>query len=119
MLIIEGPDLVGKTTLAQKFIKTWNENPRKYGAVPVIYNHFSALPERWHHFKSYLPHVTKYVVQDRFHLSEAAYGPVCRGKQLIESRGQSLLEAYLRLVGSVTVQVTATEEILKKLWILL
>ena len=112
MLILEGPDCVGKTTLAKALLKQWNSDPRRYGCWPAIYQAFSRLPDNWHHYKSYLPYITRGTIQDRFHLSELVYSFACRGEKLSKLTPEwlRLLEARLTLAGSVTVVVTATNE---------
>src|SRR3954463_7179680 len=102
MLIVEGPDGVGKSHLCQALIKKWNSNPRKYSPWPVIYQSLNQLPESWHHYKSYLPYVTRTTVQDRFHLSELVYGTAVREQSTskVSPAFLRLLEARLALVGS-------------------
>ena len=116
MLIIEGPDLVGKTTLCNELLKrlTSEEGARTYGQWPAIYGHFSRLPAGWNYFKSYLPYITRYTVMDRFHVSELVYGGVTRGKTHISPGGLRLLEALLTLAGSYTVLVTASDAFIER-----
>lgn len=114
MLIVEGPDLVGKTTLCNAMLKKWWDNPRTYGSYPIIYAHFSRLPASWHYLKSYMPYITRYTIMDRFHISELCYGEVTRGKTSLTPGYLRILEAMLALAGSYTVVITAEEAWLKQ-----
>ncbi len=110
MLIIEGPDGVGKSALQKAFIKMWNDNAKRYSPWPAVAQSFSRLPDSWHHYKSYLAFITRSAVMDRFHLSELCYGAVCRGGEKIGPSWLRLLEARLALAGSVTVVVTCSDD---------
>ena len=116
MLIIDAPDLAGKTTLCHALLKRLWEQPKRYGPWPAIYGHFSALPPAWHYPKSYFPYITRYTVMDRFHISELCYGPVTRGRSMLEHGGVRWLENQLGLVGTVTVMITLKEDFLREQW---
>jgi len=68
MLILEGADQLGKTTLANKLLKELHKR-----GYPYVYRHFTRLPDCWKYPMSYLAHVSEPVVQDRFHMSEIVY----------------------------------------------
>jgi thymidylate kinase len=116
MLIIEGPDLCGKTTLCNALLKRLWENPKKYGNYPAVYEHFSRLPPSWRYPKSYLPFIKRYSVMDRFHLSELCYGRVTRGGTHLTANCVRFLDAQLALVGSYTVLITTSDDFLKAHW---
>lgn len=73
MLVVEGPDLVGKTTFAASLAARLNEL-----GWPHLYRHFGKQPECWAQdpVRLYRLSMTPYVVQDRFHLSEVVYAAV-------------------------------------------
>ena len=96
MLIIEGPDLVGKTTLAGKFLEAL---PRH------MYRHFGLLPPHFDYFHDYDIHSGHYFVQDRFHMSELVYGTVCRGQTPITPNLYRFIDAMLTLKGMITVVI--------------
>lgn len=85
MLIIEGADLVGKTTLAHKLVKELDGH---------VYKHFSRLPESFDYFWGYVENAVTHSVQDRFHMSEVPYA-LCRGEEP-RVRNYEMLSAYLR-----------------------
>ena len=109
MLIIEGTDMLGKTTLCQELVKRINA---KIGGS-YTYEHFSKLPECWDYWWDYLPHVRRRVVMDRFHMSEVAYRRARGEPEQLDSETYRLLDAKLRLVGAYTVVVIATERWLR------
>ena len=102
MLIIEGSDLVGKTTFARKLVEYLNGLD-----VPVIYAHFGLLPASWNYYWDYLDHMNRRVVMDRFIMSEVVYGAACRGHSQIDASTYRLLDARIRLYNGVTVVMTA------------
>lgn len=98
MLIVEGSDLVGKTT----FVKLLLEQAEKEG-YPMVPQHFGLIPKGWAYYEDYLPYVHARTVMDRFVLSEIVYGSVIRGGSGIDVETYRLLDAHLRLNGSFTV----------------
>lgn len=107
LVILEGPDGVGKSTLAD-------------GLEPDILYH-AAQPTSFDPYSEYLPpslletrsHET--VVCDRWHWGEEIYGPLYRGESLLG--GMLSLERYyidlaLSQLGAVVVLLTAPEALL-------
>lgn len=118
MIILEGPDLCGKTTLARALLKRLHseEGYRKFGPYPAIYEHFDAPPTSWCFPKSYFPHIKRYSIHDRFHISELCYGVITRGASRLEPRGVRIVDALLALVGSLTVVITLKDAFLVQQW---
>ena len=104
MLIVEGTDGVGKTTLAHELCR------RLPGWV---YSHFSRLPDEFHRYHDYLPFMARRQVMDRFHMSEIAYAEARGDEQIQFPEQYKLLDARLRLFGAYTVVVTATNAVLE------
>lgn len=102
MLIVDGPDLVGKTTLCKRIVKEMN-----LLGYPAVYTHFSRLPDAWDYCWDYRPYVTRYAVMDRFHLSELCYGVVTRGHCKIVPSAWRLIESWLMAEASYQVLVNA------------
>lgn len=73
MLIIEGPDLVGKTTLCKEVVTELNRL-----GWPHSYRHFGRMPSCWEEdpVRLYRLSMSPYTVQDRFHMSEVVYAIV-------------------------------------------
>lgn len=107
MLIIEGADRVGKTTLCHKLVEALAP------AGPWMYRHFGPLPESWYHPWDYFPHMSRHVVQDRFHLSEWVYRRAeGQTNPNLTFEKYRLVDAQLRLLGGVTVVITASQKII-------
>lgn len=109
MLIIEGTDLVGKTTFARKLVTYLNELNQV-----VIYTHFGRLPDGWDYYWDYLEHMNRRVVMDRFIMSEVCYGVTTRGHTHIDPQAYRLLDARLRFHNAVTVIITGSTEFLER-----
>lgn len=106
MLIIEGTDIVGKTTLAKKLT-------HELSSFGHIYSHFTRLPDNFDRYWGYIEHARPNIVQDRFHMSELVYASARRDSTSLDDETYRLVDAYLRNFGSYTVVITATEELLK------
>lgn len=111
MLIVEGPDLVGKTTLCLELIRRLNADGLKH-----VYRHLTVLPKGWDFYGDYVPHIARPVVQDRFHMSELVYGRAVRGSTNITDDMLRLIEARVALAAGFTVVVTADWKVLEILW---
>lgn len=109
MIIVEGTDLVGKTTLCHKLVEELNRRGH-----PHIYSHFSKLPDCFDTYWGYVPFINRYVVQDRFHLSRMAYSNVCKDQRSISYLEQKLIESHLLRIGAYIVVVYSQEEVIKQ-----
>ncbi len=107
MLIVEGTDLVGKTTLCHaltaELAKDW----------PCTYAWFGRLPETWNYYWCYLLRMSRWVIQDRFHMSEIVYRKARDEHQRLYPQTYRLLDAQARLLGSVTVVVLSTDALIR------
>ena len=107
MLIVEGPDGVGKTTLCRSLLEKLPGH---------VYAHFSRLPPDFDYYWGYLDRASRRVVQDRFHMSEVAYA-IARGEQpRIDPETYRLVDARLRQLGAYTVLVTADQGLIESRW---
>jgi len=107
MLIIEGTDHVGKTTLAKKL-------ERRFSAHGFVYQHLSRLTDGFDRYWGYLPLIRPRVVQDRLFLSEIAYASA-RGESseaTLPPEYLRLLNAHKHLVGGFTVLITCNDYLL-------
>lgn len=101
MIILEGANLVGKTTLANALLARfpgWH------------YEHLGLLEVGWDYYWDYIIRIRRRVVQDRFHLSEWVYGNAIRGESLITADVLRLVSATVRLTGGIIVVITTSEE---------
>ena len=106
IVVLEGPDLAGKSTLASKL------ESQHFGAVivengqpptgVVLFDHYaSQIVEASGH-----PNLT---VFDRLHLGELIYGPRYRGSALIDDEQLLVLERLLDQSGALKVHVDAAD----------
>lgn len=101
MIVIEGPDLVGKTTLAKKL----------RDELMGDYFHFGPLPDDFDFVHGYAQFVKANRVMDRFHLSEIAYGRAVRGRSRVGDLERRAVDGCLKFNGCVTVLLTTTDAI--------
>lgn len=107
MLVVEGPDGVGKTTLCKRLLK---ELPRH------VYAHFTRLPRGFDYYWGYADRMSRFIVQDRFHMSEWAYAAARMETPKLCEDGYRLVDANLRLLGGFTVLVTADPDVVAGRW---
>lgn len=104
MLIVEGTDLVGKSTLCNELIRRlW------LLGYPIVYQHFGILPASWDYFEDYISFMNKRVCMDRFIMSEVVYGETSRSGSKISPMKYYELDGYLRVNQSVTVVIVADD----------
>lgn len=104
MLIIEGPDGVGKTTLAKLLVEVLSTR------APYTYEHLSRLPKTWVSPWSYIDRMHRYCVKDRFHMSEIAYAYARGDSPILTPLGYAMVDGYARLFGAFTIVITASNE---------
>lgn len=113
MIILEGPDLAGKTTLANQLVAAINS--RETGCA--IFQRMTRLPDGFDRYRGYLRLMNRDVVMDRFHMSEIAY-QYAREDAInrLPSEQYRIIDAHLRLIGAVTVVVIPSEEQIRTLY---
>lgn len=105
LIIVEGVDGVGKSTFVDLLAKRLREiepdaNVTKLKAGPPeagceILEEYE-LPLQW-----YRPGTGEHVICDRWHIGEYIYGPMLRGKSLLDRARQLHLDMFLRSKGAV------------------
>ena len=105
MIILEGPDCVGKTTLANNLFEHSDLQDAGY-----IYAHFTRLPRGFRSPKYYLERMSQRVIQDRFHISELVYCKFNGKHSIVSQEGHD--EVNEKLKGSSIVVLTADEQLL-------
>lgn len=98
MLIVDGPDNVGKTTLCRRLVA---ELGARHGGW--MYRHFGPLPKTWEHPWDYERHVGTHVVMDRFHPSEVVYRAALGEDLNLSPLGYSIVDSWVRLAGGMVV----------------
>lgn len=109
MLIIEGPDGVGKTTLAKELQK-------RLSGFGYIYSHFTRLPDSFDRVWGYVERMSRRVVQDRFHMSELAYTYARGDTTKLDTESYRLVDAHLRQIGGMTILLNADPELVESRW---
>jgi len=89
LIVIDGPDGSGKTTLARHL-------QEKHGAT---YHHDKGPPEAEDLVAYFLSLLARGGIIDRFALSEMVYGPLLRGRSRIDINDFFLLMHELRNLG--------------------
>lgn len=108
MIILEGIDKTGKTTLANKLrdeygyeiVKTSQPKKKEHPYVEYVRKILSIRTSR--------------VVFDRLHLGELVYGPVKRGKSLIDEKMLFNINSLLSLHGATIIYCHDKPEIIKE-----
>jgi len=109
MIIIEGTDLVGKTTLCKALCE--HDTLLKAG---ITYSSLSRLPPGFDMLHHHRARMACGLVQDRFHMSEVVYSLAADRVSRLSSEIYRLLDAMVTLHGGIIVIVTADEWLLRE-----
>jgi len=107
MIIVEGPDMIGKTWLANKLVFELNTL-----GYPVQYAHMSKPPQGFDYYWGYVNMMRRNVVMDRFHLGEIVYRPVTEGFTYQTPSQFALLQTKLKRMGAVVVLCHADPQLI-------
>jgi thymidylate kinase len=107
MLIVEGPDGVGKTVLCKKLLERLPDH---------IYSHFSRPPKVFDQYWGWADRVHPLLVQDRFHLGELVYPKVRGEESQLDPETYRLVDAKIRQAGGFIVLVTAEISLIRARW---
>lgn len=109
MIIVEGPDLAGKSTLCKAL--------KELATTPMQIHHLSRLQDWFHRYWDYVALMSKSVIADRFHISDPAYA-AARGELSckLDPEYARLVEAKLALLGAVTVLLLPSEADITSRW---
>lgn len=110
MIIVEGPDLVGKTTLA-KYLESAIANEMGTGHV---YQHLSKLPAGFDFISGHLALVNERSVWDRFHMSELVYSQALRGGISMHLEEYAFMDCAVRMSKGLVVLLTGSEELIRE-----
>lgn len=112
MLIIDGPDSIGKTTLAKRLVKMANERlvgtvEQQHEQVKITYRHMTRPSDSFDYFNDFHNLIlgANHTVQDRFHLGTIAYddpNPKYSRDQL------RIIESWIYRQGSVIILLLPT-----------
>lgn len=102
MLVIEGADHLGKTTLCHEVVKLAAED----GQYPIRYQHMTRPNKAFDFQLDYLDMISDHAVQDRFHLGAKVYHP----EGTLTDYALSSVQIWLKNVSSLTVIVYSSSE---------
>lgn len=111
LILLEGGDAVGKTTLANKLaahignVTLLHKGPPQY---PDIFKEYEGCLD------FYRPGSGQHVVCDRWHIGEMIYGPLLRGQARMDEFQFRHVEMYLRSRGALLVRVDEDDEVVKQ-----
>jgi thymidylate kinase len=101
MLILEGSDCLGKSTFAEKLLAEADSRV----IHPTFYSHMSRPNNAFDFFTHYQDMITKYAIQDRFHIGGIVW------HDRIPQDKLDIIEAWLALAGSLTIVLYASDDV--------
>lgn len=99
---------MGKTTLAKQLFREVQLVDQK-----LVYRRLGLLPGNWDYYYDYVNRMDYNIVQDRFHLSEAAYGESIRGATRMDRQAIDRIDGDLQDYGSLCLIITAEDDVLE------
>jgi len=118
IIVVEGPDLAGKTTLVQNLVANlMNVEMLRQGPPPSgvdILEHYLRPIQDW----CYEPMIIRpdWLILDRWHVGELIYGPLLRGKSLLTGQQADYIDMVLQTFGCNFTYVTQPPSILQERW---
>lgn len=111
MIILEGPDCAGKTTLAEAVLRDyWGISRHQgpfHGSEPVMNQVVDAV----------LRGGSAVRVFDRLYHGERVYGPIYRGEDRLGAAHQRMLDRFMLTRDAVLVKCIAPWSVMKDLWL--
>ncbi len=112
IIILEGPDGAGKTTLADELVDRYGFNYQHQGPYPEIPGKGIVRQN----VEKILATAKQPTVFDRLHVGERVYGPVYRGTDRLGAHGHRAVDRYLAGRSAVLVVVLDDEHEIIKCW---
>lgn len=109
MLIIEGADLVGKTTLQKECVRLLNLR-----GLPHMPMHLTRPPANFDYYRGYLQLISRDTVWDRFHLSSLAYRQCDDHECSMTPLKYSLVDAKIRQMPGFIVLIVGEEKTIRQ-----
>jgi thymidylate kinase len=107
LILLEGPDGGGKTTLANNLaLAIDNVPPQSVEIRHCGQPRLGPLDEYIRPLYNYIPGVGQHIIYDRHYLGELIYGPLYRGQSNIAADLKVIIERFLNQHGALLVHVT-------------
>jgi len=113
VLLIEGPDMVGKTTMVDRLCEVLDAC-YDWEGTPVRRQKFG-LEESHHMLRSCEDRLKPWTVYDRGYVSEIVYGSRCRPKPRVTPREVQLINGMRDGCRGMTVVVHASDDVYERL----
>jgi hypothetical protein len=118
IIVLEGPDLVGKSTLARQLsarlvnAECLKQGPPS-GSVDILEQYLRPIQD-W----CYEPMLVRprWLILDRWHVGELFYGPLLRGKSLLTGQQADYIDMVLQTFGCNFTYVTESPRVLEQRW---
>lgn len=108
MILIEGPDGVGKTTLAKKLVEILNKKN-----CPVVYRHNTRFPKCFNTVVNCKQQFEPNVVMDRSYPSRFCYGNTFKDQPPVSEYEFQYLNSCVRATPGIIIYIVATEKYLE------
>lgn len=108
IVVLEGPDFAGKSTLAEQLVDLFGGDVRWVGQPPASADLVSYYLDPIHEAAT----CADLTVFDRLHISELVYGPIFRGASRLSRQQAQEVERQLDVVGAFKVHVDAPDSLL-------
>lgn len=112
MIVLEGPDLAGKSSVAKALFQKLSD-PTPGVPVPMV-RHFTRLPTGFHTFWGYKSCVQRDVILDRFHMSEIVYRSTGKDDCSLTPLRYSLVDAEIARAGGLTIVIVPPAYVIKE-----
>lgn len=112
MIVVEGPDLAGKTTLCQEL---FTRIPRVTGRAPMV-RHFTRPPGQFDQYWGYVSCVQRDVIMDRFHMGGVAYRAMDCEHTALTPLCYELVDAAVSQAGGVVVVLCPSARVIEDRW---
>lgn len=109
MIVLEGPDLAGKSTLAEALFKRMVDSRRYCSMV----RHFTKVPAHFDKYWGYASCVQRDVILDRFHMSHVVYRHVEGAGHNLTPLRYELVDADITRVGGIVVVLAPPLDVLR------
>jgi hypothetical protein len=111
MLIIEGTDLTGKTTLAKELVKRLCSQNEWH-----LYQHLTRPPAGWDYYEDYIKLMHPRSVWDRFHMGNLVYQEIDGTGTQHTPISYGMLDAHVRLQCGMVIVCIAAEDVIEAAW---